>query len=107
MKNTTYSERLFEIELPLVRDTSYGCTIFLEKVEAKSGKYLLRSIDHTCDHKQAFFYDTLDEALIDFKHWCVDITSDMELKEDGSIGYYPKKQETPVYIQPSLFENML
>lgn len=88
-----------QISLPMSRSTNYGSKIILSK---EGDGYLLREVE---EGKPDFLetFESLDEAIVAYRHWAVDISSDVELKEDGSFGYYPQQ---PVAVEegPTLFD---
>ena len=92
-------ERLFN-PYPLVREASYGATITLEK---EKNFFVLSSVDHTCEYTQKEKFEDEEEALMNFGFWCIDITPEMELREDGKIGYYPILHNKKNYEEPTLF----
>ncbi|RDU51960.1 ABC transporter ATP-binding protein [Helicobacter sp. MIT 00-7814] len=94
MQNTA----LFQVSLPLVQSSEYGSVVELK--EARNGFLVIEREEGLEDY--FYFFEDFEDALVTFKHWNVDINASKELKEDGSIGYYPDEKEED--NSPTLFD---
>lgn len=87
----------------MIRATEYGSLVKIHQ-DKVSGLYLVTEIEEG-QEDYTLSFETYDEALVYFRHFIVDINSNIELKEDGSIGYYPEAIKAEDYSnQPTLFD---
>lgn len=80
--------------------TEYGTLVSLDKL---GNKFVVTEYEKGEDDYSVVF-DTFAEAHIAFRHWVININSEIELKEDGSIGHYPRPKTEEVQTGATLFD---
>ncbi|WP_110581540.1 ABC transporter ATP-binding protein [Helicobacter cinaedi] len=81
--------------------TEYGTLISLDRL--KNGKFIVTEYEKG-EEDYSVVFDTFAEVHIAFRHWVINISSEIELKEDGSIGHYPRPKTEEVQTGATLFD---
>ncbi len=80
--------------------TEYGTLVSLDRL---GDKFIVTEHESGEDDYSVVF-DTFAEAHIAFRHWIVNINDLIELKEDGSIGHYPRPKSEEIQTGATLFD---
>lgn len=80
--------------------TEYSTLVSLDRV---GNKFVVTEYERGEDDYSVVF-DTFTETHIAFRHWVINITEEIELKEDGSIGHYPRSKSDEVQAGATLFD---
>lgn len=80
--------------------TEYGTLVSLDQI---GSKFVVTEYEKGEDDYSVVF-DSFAEAHIAFRHWVINISSEIELKEDGSIGHYPRPKSEEVQTGATLFD---
>lgn len=80
--------------------TEYGTLVSLDQI---GSKFIVTEYEKGEDDYSVVF-DSFAEAHIAFRHWVINITEEIELKEDGSIGHYPRPKTEEIQAGATLFD---
>lgn len=80
--------------------TGYGTLVSLDKL---GNKFVVTEYEKG-EEDYAVVFNDFTEAHIAFRHWVININSEIKLKEDGSIGHYPQPKSDEVQTGATLFD---